>query len=317
MSVDTQSLFQKFETARVLVIGDFIVDIRTEVERVNPLDDATPVYRAIPDHMRGKTDIFTSGGAACVVRNLLELGATVDFVTAYAYGPGALHAHSWCPQRCHRQAIQVGKMQTVKHRYWCEGKKVFACDIIDNAPLTENEAASIIARYRSALGRADAVIVADYRHGLINEAMAKEIVSAANAAKKPIYVSSQVAQSESNHHWYDSEVTVFVMNDREWHSAGGSEVFQARKMIKTWGPLGSYIVNKDESTIAQRCVCTSAIKIVPVDACGAGDAFLAAYTLSGDMDFASTWAGLSCTVAGANPPTRKTLEAWYAEQDAD
>jgi len=302
--MDTKALFRKFESTTVLVIGDFIVDVNTYVENIKPLDDSTPVYRAIPEPNRGKTDIYSEGGAALVVRNLLELGAEVDFITAFGYGSGALHAIGFSPPRCRIHSTQVRKPQTVKHRYWCEGKKVFAVDVMDNAPLTETEADGVMLKYALALSHADVVVVADYRHGLISEPMAKRIVELANKAGKPIYVSSQVAQSESNHHWYKSETTRFVMNAAE--IGGSKESGGWEDMYITLGDRGCQVFLRDNHMGVE----IPAIKVSGVDSCGAGDAYLSALSLSKSAVFANTWAGLSCTVKGANPPTRKMLEDW-------
>ncbi len=51
---------------------------------------------------------------------------------------------------------------------------------------------------------------------------------------------------------------------------------------------------------------------------GAGPAGLtAAYCLTKDLKFANTWAGLSCTVKGANPPPRDMLINWYENHGQD
>lgn len=296
---------------RILVIGDFIVDVRTEVERINPLDDATPVYRKIAEPERGKTDIYSEGGAALVVRNLLELGCKVEFVTAYGYGAGILDALNFRHPNLQVHGAQVPKAQTVKHRFWSEGKKVFAVDTFDNANLSDADAERTIRSYTEHLVLCDAVIVADYRHGLISEVMARDIVNLARNAGKPIYVASQVAQSESNHHWYDAESTIFVLNNSEWHAIGGSgNGFAATLFYKTWGDLGAYVVDRRQTDPVRACKVVDAIPVDVIDACGAGDAFLAAISLSVDIEFANIWAGLSCTVVGANPPTQKMLFDW-------
>lgn len=301
MNID--ALLSSFATRRILVIGDSIVDIETHLGRIKDDDTGKPTYRTILDH-RGKSEAYSIGGAGLVVRNLLELGAKVDWITATGYGIGALAVETFFLPNLTKRFIKVGKPQTVKHRFWCGGEKILQVDTVDNK---ECGGENVFYTYIAGGLDADAIVVADYRHGMISEGMAKQIVRTAYHAKKNLYVASQVAQSGSNHHWY-GKPAVLVMNDRE---ACLAEAECLQQVVYTNGDKPSVTIM---SPIEVRYAPT--IKVDVVDSCGAGDAFLAAYALTNNLKFANIWAGLSCTVQGANPPTQQMLLDWYEKREA-
>jgi bifunctional ADP-heptose synthase (sugar kinase/adenylyltransferase) len=309
--MNVHELLASFESKRILVVGDLVIDIATHLERIKDDDTGKPTYRTILDE-RGKADRFSIGGAGLVVRNLLELGAKVDFITATGYGTGSLHAETFQHINLTKHAIKVAKPQTVKHRFWCGGEKVMQVDTVDNSPLEWVDETSLWVQWDMSVGlfskSHDAIIVADYRHGLINEDTAHRIVKARNK-DIPLYVSSQVAQSGSNHEWYVAPNVVIVMNKHEAEESGLSACDSFREAIVTDGDRGGWIYTP------KGIENWGPAFVNAIDPCGAGDAFLAAYSLTHDLQFANTWAGLSVTVQGANPPTKQMLLGWHEKQN--
>jgi bifunctional ADP-heptose synthase (sugar kinase/adenylyltransferase) len=304
--MNVSELLASFESKRILVVGDCIVDITTHLERIKDDDTGNPTYRTILDE-RGKADQYSIGGAGLVVRNLLELGAKVDWITAIGYGAGALFAQTFNHKNLTKHAVQVSKPQTVKHRFKCNGEKVLQVDTVDNAPLEWVDETSLWIKWDMLVDlfskSHDAIVVADYRHGLISEKTAERTVKS-RFHEVPLYVSSQVAQSGSNHHWYRG--ATIIANQREKDS---NPMFRyiTKNYVFTHGERGAS--HDSGRTLNIR----TAIDVDVVDACGAGDAFLAAYCLTNDLKFANTWAGLSVTIEDANPPTLKMLRDWYAK----
>lgn len=310
--MNTTELFARFAKLRVAVIGDLIIDITTTVEPLKNLDDGTPVYRRILDPRRQRGAEYSLGGAGLVVRNLLELGATVEFITGYGYGEGALIVHQWKQKGLTLRVTQMPKQTTIKNRIWHDGKKLMQLDTVDNSEPSPYDADCVIMDWARALENADVAIVADYRHGLITEKMAKEIVTRAADRDVPLYVASQVSQAQSNHHWYDAVDVCFVLNETE------AKCFKPVESVCTLGANGARYLQAADGTIGL----AQGLRIYPVDVCGAGDAFLAAFALSEiprrqeDLEFANTWAALSCLLPGANPPPRHMAIEWYAKQAA-
>lgn len=298
--MNAKELLASFAAKRVCVIGDTIIDIETRLERIKNDDRGVPTYRTILDEYRGKTEETSFGGAALVVRNLLELGARVDFITASGYGKGALAAQSFHHPNLRTHGPHVAKPQTVKHRFWCDGKKVMQVDTFDNSPPSPKDECSIGSAFNTLT---DVIVIADYRHGLLTQGLAEVAVSC-RSPDIPVYVASQISQSESNHHWYKGDGVTLVLNETEWESVKPHAFY-----VRTRGGAGS------ERVTGNGMVADPAIKVDVVDTCGAGDAFLAALALTDDTRFANIWAGLSCTVRGPNPPTQQMLIDW-CEQHA-
>ena len=69
------ALINKFKTAKVLCVGDIMLDrfIAGDVSRISP-EAPIPILQV-------ESEVSMLGGAGNVVRNLLTLGATVDFIS--------------------------------------------------------------------------------------------------------------------------------------------------------------------------------------------------------------------------------------------
>lgn len=264
---EVQALLTTFKTKSVLLIGDTILD-RNVSCKVRGVSAETPTM--VLEELEGKT---SWGGAACVEQNLKALGALVTFIT---------------------------RDRATKTRFWVDDHKILQVDTLEK-PLPEQAHQQIRLNLEHKFKADTITVVSDYRHGFIEEATARFIVE---KVKGPLYVSSQVSQETSNHRWYKSANTTFVLNKREWAIYDGAILRDlTSKKVVTGGRDGAWI---DEAH-------ASAISVNAVDTCGAGDAFLAAYCLSNSLEFANIWAGLSTLQRGAIPPTMAMLEKWVKD----
>lgn len=281
---ELESIIASFQGKRVLVIGDTILDINTYCS-TRGLSAETPTIV-----LRQDREERSFGGAACVFRNLLALGSDVRFLTMAANGE--------CFSTEKKEYIPTPPVE--KRRFWCDSYKMLQVDRFSKIE-TVNMLQTI---FDNALPEADIVVVADYRHGMIDEAFARHIVK---SVKVPLYVSSQASQERSNHHWYNpisGKRLNLITNEKEAESCLG-EIKGEINWVLTKGNRGSGAMGN----------VYPAISVDPVDTSGAGDAFLAAYALTNSLEFANLWAGLSCTVRGANPPTLEMARKWVAEHD--
>lgn len=217
----------------------------------------------------------TQGGAGCVYRNLQALGAK----------PTPL-----MPEH-HERPLKV--------RYWVGDHKVIGADTFPkkSRKLTRAD----VDRHRS-IYPDQIVVVSDYRHGWIESPEARYIVA---TAPEHFFVASQAVHEDSNHAWYMSKKAVFVMNENEYVGLDLDKFLYHPDSVVT---LGNHGARKFDHL---NLVMPIAVKAV--DTSGAGDAFLAAYALTQSLEFANLWAGLSCTIRGANPPTIEMARAWVEE----
>jgi D-beta-D-heptose 7-phosphate kinase/D-beta-D-heptose 1-phosphate adenosyltransferase len=313
--MDLRRRLADFHKTRVLLVGDTIVDLYTYGVALG-LSVETPTIVA-----RRTSDRRTLGGAALVCRNLLELGAQVDFITAVGADDEARHVAGFAAPRLNLIAVSdPGRPTTVKQRFWVDGYKLLQLEVGDDAPVGEPVAAAAMAAFQRHLGDADAVVISDYRHGLITPAMAAALVAAAAAAGKPAYVDSQVAQNPSNHLDYGPGAIIclnlkearcvdpaFEPSDQPAAFAGLQARLQARLLIVKLGEQGSMLFD------GERVVRAPARPVAAADTTGAGDAFLAALALTGLDDplaaltLANAWAALSIQIHGTIPPALDDL----------
>ena len=320
--MDIETRLTAFANARVLVVGDSIVDVYTHGVAIG-LAAETPTIV-----MRREREERTLGGAAFVCRNLLELGAHVDFVTLVGRDAEAALVRRFSAAKLNLIAIgDPSRPTTVKQRFWVDDHKLLQLDVRDDAPIGDGIAAAVMAAVTARLPAADAMLVADYRHGMIPPALARWLVEAGKAAGRPVYVDSQVAQNTPNHADYGPGA-IMCVNLKEalsldpdftpWGDPSAFNRLKARlgfdKLILKLGENGAQIFD------GERVYAAPARPVTVVDTTGAGDAFLAALILNGLDDpaqaltLANTWAGLSIQISGTKTPRVKELVEVLADQ---
>jgi D-beta-D-heptose 7-phosphate kinase/D-beta-D-heptose 1-phosphate adenosyltransferase len=192
-----QETVEGFDAARVLLLGDTILDIYTYGSAMG-LSAETPTIVA-----RKKEVKYSLGGAALVCRNLLELGAAVQFVTLVVADEDAAHVRGFTAPKLKMLAVaDAGRPTTVKHRFWVDGYKLFQLDQRDDHAISGQIAEQVLAHVEAALPETDLVLISDYRHGLLSPALVAAVLPRLHAAGKPVYVDSQVSQNVSNHTLY-------------------------------------------------------------------------------------------------------------------
>jgi len=179
--VDIERRLASFARARVLLVGDSIVDVYTHGSAIG-LAAETPTIV-----MRREREERMLGGAAFVCRNLLALGAQVDFVTLVGCDAEASLVRGFADRRLNLIAIEdPSRPTTVKQRFWVDDHKLLQMDVREDGPVSRTIAAQVLEAVQSRLADANALLVADYRHGMIPPALAASLVAAAKAAGKPI-----------------------------------------------------------------------------------------------------------------------------------
>jgi D-beta-D-heptose 7-phosphate kinase / D-beta-D-heptose 1-phosphate adenosyltransferase len=308
-------LLDKFARSRVLLVGDVIVDLYTYGSAMG-LSAETPTIVS-----RFKEVRRTLGGAAFVCRNLLELGAQVDFVTLTGRDEEGARIRDWKAPNLNLGGVtDETRNTTVKHRFWVDGYKLFQLDTRNDEPISPALVDAAMAQVKTLAPKADCIVISDYRHGFLTPEFVKQLIALAAALGKRVYVDSQVSQTISNHHLYQPDA-VICLNVKEarcidpnFAPSPTPQAFAAlRKVLNT----GNIVVKMGEMGAMMlsggRVVEAPARKVEVVDTIGAGDAFLAAFCLGGLDDpaaalaVANAWAGLSVGVHGTTPPRRAAL----------
>lgn len=309
------ALIQSFASSRVLLIGDLILD---EYRRGTALglSAETPTIVA-----RDQTTTFSLGGAGLLCRNILALGGKVKFVSLVGDDDYNQHATRFRHPNLTAAFLEdTGRKTTVKTRFWVNDYKLLQWDRLDNGPIPRELEETILSLVGNEIEEFDKLIVSDYRHGLISETLAKSLVELLTESGKPLYVDSQVSQRHGNHDWY-SGANLFCVNAREALTVNPEfesrpietslatlrNLLKAENIVVKLGEKGCIALLRD------RYVSASPPTVQVIDTTGAGDAFFSVLSLAPEplvedhLFLANTWAALSTTVKGAQPPTLAML----------
>ena len=177
-----QEAIQSFSKAKVLVVGDIMLDRYTfgEVERVSP-EAPIPVVRKL-------SEASTLGGAANVANNLATLGAKVWIAGVIGRdAAGATVKALLDEKRIGTEAVLVSpdRPTTEKHRIVSgDSQQLVRLDTEGTNALAYKEENALYERIAPIVRASDAVIFSDYAKGSLSEAFAQKILNLARSAGK-------------------------------------------------------------------------------------------------------------------------------------
>jgi len=170
---------------RVLCVGDLMLDryVYGAVERISP-EAPIPII-----HVRDETVML--GGAGNVARNLVGLGAEVEFVTVV----GADEAGRRVTKLLGREdginghVISEAKRQTpVKTRFIAGGQQLLRADEESVTPLRDPVAEKLCEKVAKLTPKVQAVVLSDYAKGVLRPTVTARLIAAANKAGRPVVV---------------------------------------------------------------------------------------------------------------------------------
>ncbi|HWW20529.1 MAG TPA: D-glycero-beta-D-manno-heptose-7-phosphate kinase, partial [Steroidobacteraceae bacterium] len=276
-------LLSKFHSARVLVLGDVMLDrfVYGSVERISP-EAPIPV-------MRVERTVDMLGGAANVARNVATLGGTallVGVIGSDATAEAMRAQLHLIPTIQARLISDASRPTTAKTRHVADRQQILRTDVESKAPLNDATAAEVLVQFRAQLGVADVVIISDYAKGVLTEALTAAAIGAAREAGKLVLVDPK-SRSFAKYRG----ASVLTPNRHELEVACGHECSsdeqvvagarallgpaQCDAMVVTRGKAGMSIVRRDGSAEHIRTVAKEVY-----DVSGAGDTAVATLGLS-------------------------------------
>ncbi len=179
------SAIERFEDARVLCIGDVMLDrfMYGQVERISP-EAPIPVFRF--DH-----EDTMLGGAGNVVRNLLSLGANVKFVSVIGDDQVGHQITKEISEYTKLEPYLIserGRQSTQKLRYIAGQQQLLRADHEQVSALEERTHEQLLSIAESLIEEVDAIILSDYGKGVITPATAQAILAMAAKHGKPSFV---------------------------------------------------------------------------------------------------------------------------------
>lgn len=206
-----RKIIRKFNKAKILVIGDLILDeyIWGSVERISP-EAPVPVLWA-------KKRTFVPGGTANVANNIRSLGAKVSLLGVTGDDANSKILFTELKKRkINTQGIFIERKRhtTVKTRILAGHQQVVRVDWEHTHDLPEKLNLRILRYIEKNIRSFDAVIIEDYGKGVINVELLGKLVSLAKAHKKIITVDPK----EENFQYYRG-VTSITPNRKELENA--------------------------------------------------------------------------------------------------
>jgi len=270
---------------RVVVIGDVMLDhfLFGHVDRISP-EAPVPVVRFTRDEYR-------LGGAANVARNVASLGGRVTLVGLVGTDDaGGLLARELDTAGIDAAALvrdatrpTTRKVRVVTPR----NQQVARIDYEEDAEASGAALQALIAQVTRAARSAEALILSDYRKGVVGQAIIDAAGSAAKSAGIPLLVDPKIPQADRyrgatlltpNHHEAELMTQMSIRTPDEVRRA--AELIHERSgasVLITWGELGMWMLDASRSPVAEAHFTAAAREVA--DVTGAGDTVVAVLAL--------------------------------------
>ncbi|MBW1729868.1 MAG: D-glycero-beta-D-manno-heptose-7-phosphate kinase [Deltaproteobacteria bacterium] len=179
----------KFSNARILVIGDIILDkyIWGKVSRISP-EAPVPVVEV-------KEETQMLGGAANVAHNLASLGASPILCGVLGNDGNGHELLSMIEDlglRTDGIVMERGRPTSIKSRVIAHSQQVVRFDRESKAPINEGSLATILEYVEHVAGKLDVVLVSDYGKGVVSSRLMEGLKVLLGAKEVPIAVDPKI-----------------------------------------------------------------------------------------------------------------------------
>lgn len=275
-----QSVVKNFKNVRILVIGDLILDcyVWGKVNRISP-EAPVPVVEVTKD-------TFMLGGAANVADNIIALGGKATVLGIAGKDRAGKILRDLLEERGIVSAVfEDSRPTTIKTRVIAHNQQVVRFDKEDKSRLSTKAFSEIAEFLKKTIPEHDAIIISDYKKGVISLGLIKKILAVTRPQKKFVAVDPKVG----HFHCYKG-VSLITPNIIEASQGSGVDILDEKSLIKagkiftsklscnavliTRGEEGMSLFEKNRVTH----IPTVAQKVY--DVTGAGDTVIAAFTLA-------------------------------------
>lgn len=261
-------------TARIAVIGDYMLDIDTNLTQIKIAPDChVPV-----GVLKNEGDEIVRPGAAGAVVEMLK-GFGVDVI---AIGENI-------------------KQKCVKHRFFVDGKPYLRRDIPYHDLITIHQANALLDQIPNDV---EFIIVSDYGKGVVTSYLWSQLIS----LEKTLLVDPALGKYLP---WYRGAYAI-IPNAKEANVTTLENAFVRLDWLRQYYPNIAIKLGADgivASTDNKAAIHIEGKLITPIDVCGAGDMVIAAITASlaqgcdwySACEFANKMAAKKCMQMGATP----------------
>lgn len=279
--MDYRQIVRNFKGQKILVIGDLILDhyIWGKVDRISP-EAPVPVVEV-------SRESSLLGGAANVARNIVSLGgeAAVSGIIGHDRAGEMLVSMLEAEGISSEGIFEAARPTTIKTRVIAHNQQVVRFDREDSTYLNGKVLKGIADYLASVVSGFDAVIISDYKKGMVSGRLVELIVR--HAMKRHLFIA---VDPKVGHFDFYRGVSLITPNMAEASRGSGIEInddstlqkagrkllrdLRLRAVLVTRGEDGMSLFMKDRTvhipTVAQKVY----------DVTGAGDTVIAAFTLA-------------------------------------
>ncbi|MEN2986190.1 MAG: D-glycero-beta-D-manno-heptose-7-phosphate kinase [Thermodesulfovibrionaceae bacterium] len=279
-----QQIFRKFKNIKILVVGDIILDryIFGKVTRISP-EAPVPVVDVYEESYR-------LGGAANVANNIVSLGGKAYLCGIVGKGQTAQILRELLTERGIFQdfLFEDQRKTTVKTRVIGGTQQIVRFDIEEKRRLEGKAKERFLLMVKEALKDFDAVIVSDYKKGVVSEDLLKVLIE--YKRKNGLFIA---VDPKIGHFRLYKNVSLITPNLTEASHGAEIEIKDEKTLVKaghnllkklsceavliTRGEEGMSLFEKVDSQVKVTHLPTVAKKVF--DVTGAGDTVIATITL--------------------------------------
>jgi rfaE bifunctional protein kinase chain/domain len=280
------ALVDRLAGRQIAVVGDVMVDhfVVGRVDRISP-EAPVPVVRF--DH-----EEYRLGGAANVANNVAALGGSVALIGVVGEDPSASELRRQLGDlgiRIDGLVTEPGRPTTTKMRVvTTRNQQVARVDHEHDDDVPDDARAQLIARIRQAAAACAAIVLSDYRKGVVNPTIIAATVAAAAEHGVPVLVDPKVARADRyrgmrlitpNHHEAElmTQTVIRTAEDaaqaaRLLHEQTGASVLITR------GEHGMWVFDAESRPPVETSLPAMAREVA--DVTGAGDTVVAVLALA-------------------------------------
>lgn len=278
--MNLEKIFNNFRNKKILIIGDLILDryIWGKVNRISP-EAPVPIVEVTNEN-------FLLGGAANVANNIISLGGQVTVVGIVGRDRAGDILKGLFDEKGIKSAIfDDNKPTIVKARVIAHNQQVVRFDREDKTKISEKTYKSLIGYISKGVKEHDAVIISDYKKGVVSAELVHEVVKFSKPKKKFVAVDPKVG----HFHCYKN-VSLITPNIMEASYGSAIEIKDDKSLLKAGRmllkklPCKAVLITRGEEGMSlfekDRVVHIPTVARHVYDVTGAGDTVIATFTLA-------------------------------------
>ncbi len=274
-------ILNEFKKKKILIIGDLILDryIWGKVNRISP-EAPVPVVDVVDEN-------YLLGGASNVAHNIVSLGGQASIIGII----GDDRDGEILRQMIEDKGIECNNIffasrpTTVKTRVIAHNQQVVRFDKEERIQIDRKTLKVILECLHRELPEHDAVIISDYKKGVISSELVREVVKISESKNIFIAVDPKVG-----HFHYYKHVSLITPNINEASVASGIEIKDEKSLIRAGSlllkklPCKAVLITRGEQGMSlfqnNEVIHIPTVARNVYDVTGAGDTVIATFTLA-------------------------------------